>query len=243
MYVRPAELKDAARIRDIYNYYVLNTIITEDQTEITVDVAANLIRYNQENKLPILVAVQGKLPPGNMPSSNNTGRRPQPEPRKIILPIQENVIGFASTDRAGFGLSGSVGLHRYTAELKLYVDIKYTRKGVGRNLLDQLIHILNNGYGYRDVVPFVNFNNDPVYKTQGAGLCHMMHFRIPAERRNDPNLPWLAQWFKNSFKFLPGIVLRSWGRTSVSQGDHSRFVDVHILQAEARMEEEFSMNI
>lgn len=227
MYVRPAELKDAAAIRDIYNYYIRSTIIPEDQTEITLDVAENLVQYAKNQKLPLIVAVQGKL----SPIKNVQGRRLQSP--KTILPEHETVIGFAGTERSGFGATSSPhGLHRFTIDLKLYVDINYTRKGVGRNLLDHLIHTLYFGYAFKDGCRFINQNNDPVYECGGSGKWHIMNFRIPALKNNDPTLPWVTQWLKNRFMFLPGGVLRSWGRTAVCQGP-ARFVDLHIVQCEA----------
>jgi L-amino acid N-acyltransferase YncA len=248
IYIRPAEMKDATAIRDIYNYYVLNSIIPEDQYEITIDMAENLIKYAKKEKLPMLVAVHGKFPStkGTVPlrkgKSRKDGNVHHPEPEEVVLPEQEQVIGFASTDYTAFGLSGSAhGLHRYTIDLKLYVDTEYTRKGVGRNLLDHLIHIFHSGYAFKNACRFINQNNDPIYETGGSGLWHMMNFRIPAMKSNDSTFVWVSQWLKSRFMFLEGACLRSWGRTATTQGP-ARFVDLHIIQCEALQEKDIEMN-
>jgi L-amino acid N-acyltransferase YncA len=232
MYARPVEMKDAQAIANIYNYYVVNSIIPEDQEPVTVADVENIINYCNYKKLPFIVGVKGTVPSGK-----DVQGRPGKN-AKIIMPQHDNVIGFACIEYSQVGFSGSNhGLHRFTADVKVYVDHKSTRKGVGSNLMDHLIHILHFAYAFKNGCEFVNPNNDPVYKTGGSGMWHILNFRLPSQKKNDLDLMWISGWLKSKFAFYETARLKSWVRSSKAQGP-CKFLDVVILQAEALQAEE-----
>lgn len=116
-----------------------NSILPEDQEEVSEQDIASMIRICQEEKLPCIVAIRGTAPlvPGN---------RFGP-PSKLLLPQFEFVAGFGFAQTYGYGLGGlRDGRSRANAELQFYTHHEYTRKGVGRSLLDRLIQSMSSSY-------------------------------------------------------------------------------------------------
>lgn len=140
---RPATGTDVKGIVEVYNLYVTsqNSMITEDQVPIVEEDIDYLIKHCETEKLPIIVAVKRRMPP-----PQQQDRRPQPG--KVILPQSESIIGFGFAESHNYGIGGArTGRSRATANLQFYVHPEYTRKGVGRSLLDRLIQCLSHGYG------------------------------------------------------------------------------------------------
>ncbi|PVH86986.1 hypothetical protein DL98DRAFT_510431 [Cadophora sp. DSE1049] len=239
MYMRPAEEKDAANIVDIYNWYISNSTIPEDQEPITEEDGKWLINQAKDDKLPFLVAIKGR-----QPTDVDAQGRCSP---KIMLPACEQVIGFCFPERFNYGYAGRVARSRATVNLQLYVHNEYTRKGVGRNLLDRLIHCLNPGYAYKNAAAWINPSNHKLYETEGAGLFHQLLFQIPVEHKNDPNIAWLTKFLlKFLFKenvFREGDKEHPKRLTSVcrstTKGRMAHFLDLAIFHYEARQEGEF----
>ncbi|KAL2074749.1 hypothetical protein VTL71DRAFT_8528 [Oculimacula yallundae] len=242
IYLRPAEEKDAADVVAIYNWYISNTDIPEDQTPIGIEDGKWLIKQAKDDKMPFLVAVKGR-----QPASVDAQGRPSPS-NKIIMPVVESVIGFCFPERFNYGFSASwKGRSRATVTLQLYVHHEHTRKGVGRNLLDRLIHCLTPGYAYRNAASWINPSHDKLYETEGAGMFHQLLFQIPVEAKHDPNIEWLTKFL---FKFLfkestfkerdptHPKRLRSVARSSI-KGRTAHFLNLAVFQYEARQEGEF----
>lgn len=58
MIIRDAVLKDSPEIAKIYNFYVANTCITFEETEVTSEEMSNRLRKVSEASLPWIVAVK-----------------------------------------------------------------------------------------------------------------------------------------------------------------------------------------
>ncbi|CZT08932.1 uncharacterized protein RCO7_09811 [Rhynchosporium graminicola] len=242
IYMRPAEEKDGADIAAIYNWYISNTYIPEDQVSIDVEDAKWLIKQAKDDIMPFIVAVKGR-----QPASVDAQGRPSPS-NKIIMPVVESVIGFCFPERFNYGFTSSwKGRSRATATLQLYVHHEHTRKGVGRNLLDRLIHCLTPGYAYKNAASWINPSHDKVYETEGAGMFHQLLFQIPVESKHDPNIEWLTKFlfkfrfYENSFKESDRAHpkrLNSVVRSS-TKGRTAHFLDLAIFHFEARQAGEF----
>jgi L-amino acid N-acyltransferase YncA len=127
-------------IADIYNHYALNSIATEDQAPITEEDVDFLVKHTKSEKLPIIVAVKGKMP---LSSPGKPGRS-----KKVSFPQFESIIGFGYAETYCYGIGGSrSGRTRFTANLQFYVHPDYTKKRVGQSLLDRLIQSMSHGYG------------------------------------------------------------------------------------------------
>lgn len=158
MYVRPATTKDLAGIVKIYNYYVNNSILPEDQKDVTEQDMNFVLQGCKMNELPFIVAVKGQLPS----STDAQGRKL----KKVVAPQHETVLGFtfAQIQAFGFGSANTFkGRSRMNANLHLYVHHEYQGRGVGRNLLDRLLKILNHAHSFRDGHDFINPENDKRY--------------------------------------------------------------------------------
>jgi GNAT superfamily N-acetyltransferase len=119
---------------------IKNSIIPEDQVEVSEDDIAALINTCRSEKLPCIVAIRGCVPSLKSPKNSFIHS-------KSLLPKFENVIGFGVAQTYGYGFSGlRTGRSRTTADLQFYVHHEYTRKGVGRSILDRLIQCLSPSY-------------------------------------------------------------------------------------------------
>jgi L-amino acid N-acyltransferase YncA len=232
MYVRPAQEKDADAIMKIYNHYVATSIIPEDQEPISIDDAVYLVSNSKKEKLPFVVAVKGRLP-------SILDAQGRPRSAKTVQPQVESVIGFAFAERFNYAFTGKVnGRSRGTVSIQLYVSPEHSRKGVGRNTLDHLLHCMATAYTFKNGCPWTNPESDPVHEPNGCGLVHQMIMQVPVLKKNDPDFPWLSKFLYNKFWFKEENRMKSLARTSIYQGA-AHFVDLAILQCELLHEDEF----
>jgi L-amino acid N-acyltransferase YncA len=227
MYLRPATKQDASGIAFIYNHYVNHAIVTEDQQVINEEDILFLIENCQAQKLPIIVAVRGSLP--SLGGS-----------KKLKLPQFEAVIGYAFAEIFNFGLKcGRRGRSRATATLQFYVHHEYTRKGIGRNLLDHLMHSMSFGYAFKSASSWVNPDNDEVYEAGGGGNWHQLLVQLPVQHKDDPTYPWFKRFMLSKFFFREEARLSAVGRSSSHQGKAAVWLDLVFFQAEAAHGDEF----
>lgn len=89
----------------------------------------------------MIVAVNGFAP--SLPEF----KRGQGAKNTVALPKNEKIVGFAFAGAFAYGLNAlRTGRSKNSLELQLYVHPEYTRKGVGRNLLDRLIQCCSCAY-------------------------------------------------------------------------------------------------
>lgn len=218
IYLRPAQEKDIPGITSIYNHYVLNSTIPEDQVPVREERMQAILTSAREQELPFIVAIKGQPPPGY--STNSI----------------EQVLGFAHTDFYNYGHGGThTGLSRFTGVIQLYVEPNHTRKGVGRSLMDRILvcssfaHASKEGYDW--VIP--NPSDTAVYGRQGgAHRFHQLLIHRPIETRADPDHAWLKQWLHSKFFIEEVARLRSVAR-SLPRGTTARFLDLLTFQYEA----------
>lgn len=233
VYMRPATILDAAGIAEIYNYYVEKSNVPEDQAKISVDDAKAMVINAQNEQLPFIVAIRGKKP-----ASHDKQGRPGVT-NKATMPLYEAVVGFANAETFNYGFSGARnGRSRATTNLQLYVHVDFRRKGIGRNLLDRLSHILNPGYGYENACPWSNPGNSKVNEAGGSGNWHQMLFQLPVLGQNDPNYAAVKDFLHKKFLFAERTRLRAVARSSTVLGP-AKFLDVVYFQAEAAPETDF----
>ena len=99
-----------------------------------------MIKLCKQETLPFIVAIKGNVPV--IPPQGHCGKSSKP-----LLPQFETIVGFGFAQTYGYGMGGRRdGRSRVTAELQFYVHHEYTRKGVGRSLLDRLTQTLSPSY-------------------------------------------------------------------------------------------------
>ncbi|CAL3965106.1 unnamed protein product [Diplocarpon coronariae] len=233
VYLRPVENKDARDISIIYNHYILNTNIPEDQEKVTMEDMLGLIKITESEHLPFIVAVKGRLP-----APNDAQGRPGPS-KKSIMPAVESIIGFSFSERYNYGFSGlAKGRSRASASLQLYVHPGYTRKGVGRSLLDRLIHCITPAYAYKNACDWINPTNDKVNEAGGGGLFHQVFFHVPVEQRHDANIGPLSRFLMKFHIREHENRLKGACRSS-TRGNQAHFLDIAIFQYETSHEGNF----
>jgi len=219
-HLRPAQIKDISGITSIYNYYVLNSIIPEDQTPVHEQDMENVLKDAQEQGLPFIVAIKGRVPPGDSTKS------------------AEHVLGFAHTDFLSYGNGGTyMGLSRFTGVIQLYVEPNHTRKGIGRSLMDRILvcssstHASKEGYNWISS----NIKEAVVYCQQGGThKFHQLLIHRPIEVKDDPDHEWFKQWLHSKFFIEEVAHLKSVARSS-SRGTTARMLDVLTFQFEAAL--------
>jgi L-amino acid N-acyltransferase YncA len=200
---------------------VQNSFVTEDQAPVTEKDWAKMLEDMGRNKLPFIVAVKGPMPVAPLVGISQNRRAP-----KAILPPSEEIVGFAFAQPFSFGASGlNTGRSRTTLDLQLYVHDQYTRKGIGRSLLDRLVQCLSSGYGAKDGYSWLNPKDDPVYKSGGTQYWHQLIIQYPVKMENDPNQNWMTD-FLSKYWFLEEIRLKRMGRTAINTSSILEFLDV-----------------
>jgi L-amino acid N-acyltransferase YncA len=220
IYLRPAQVKDISGITSIYNHYVLNSIIPEDQSQVHEQHLQNVLKDAQEQGLPFIVAIKGRVPCGGSTKS------------------AEQVLGFAHVDFLNYGHGGThMGASRFTGVIQLYVEPNHTRKGVGRSLMDRILvcssstHASKEGYDW--ISP--NTREAAVYGQQGgAHKFHQLLIHRPIEVKEDPDHEWVKQWLHSKFFIEEVARLKSVARSS-SKGTTARMLDVLTFQFEAAL--------
>jgi L-amino acid N-acyltransferase YncA len=233
IYLRPATVRDAEQVGRIYNHYVTNSYVTEDQEPVVVKEIASMIQASQREKLPFIVAILGKVPVLH----DVQGRVETPQ--KAVPPAQGEVVGFATAEIFNFGWGGARnGRSRYTANLQLYVSPYYVRRGIGRNLLDRLMFTLKSTYSFMDTCAWVNLDGDKTYEHGGAGKWHQLLFQLPILKEDDTSLPWIEAFLKRQFFFNLEYTQKSLGRTTAGKGIPV-FTDTAVFQVDSLQAEEY----
>lgn len=231
IYLRPVMEKDAAAIATIYNYYVNNSIITEDQEVIQESDALFLITNARFEKLPFIVAVRGREPP-------LTDAQGRCGATARILPQFESVVGFSFTEIFNFGFSGGrAGRSRATANLQLYVHQDYMHKGIGRNLLDRLLHSMSQAYSFRNGASWINPEDDKTYESTNLVKWHQIFFQLPVDPKGEQHYSRVHN-FLTKFFFIKVACLSAAARKSIHPGP-ARFVDLVIYQTEVSHDADF----
>ncbi|QSZ34890.1 hypothetical protein DSL72_007751 [Monilinia vaccinii-corymbosi] len=228
IYLRPATETDVKQILQIYNHYIAESYIPEDQEPLIESDILFLIEITKQQKLPFVVAVKGRIPT----QSKNPKVR-------MKVPQYENIVGFGYTEMRGCGIAGkSSGRSRYTHNMHFYVHQDYTRRCVGSCVLDRLLKVSSRAWSGHDGYDWLNFNNDPAYEHGCGARCHQMLIEVPVLAKNDPNYEWMKN-FLRKFWFMEEFRLRCVGRTSIAQRA-GEWLDVVHFQKELEHEAEFT---
>jgi hypothetical protein len=226
IYLRAAQDKDIPGITAIFNYYVSNSIIPEDQAPVTEKKMLRVLTDCRDEMLPFIVAVNGTPP--NDDRTNN----------------EEIVLGFGFTEDtvSSIGVS-NLGRSRFTAQIEFYVHHQYLRKGIGRCILDRLLSVIGPNHAPHGGYKFICMpGEERVYgPLPGSGRrFHQVFINRPVHKKNDPDIDWFTLWLKKFYIFEVGRLL-SVGRSN-KVGGLPRFLDLVVLQFEATQEQEYNIN-
>ena len=158
--LRDATQADAAAIAAIYNYYVLKSVATFEETEISVVDAADRICKVLGEGLPWLVAEQ--IPPLETGSRGERGSQGEEGSR---------ILGYAYAGRWS-----TRAAYRYTAEITVYLASNVRSRGVGSLLYGELFSRLAR-LGIRSVIAGITLPNpSSVAIHEKFGMRKVGHF-------------------------------------------------------------------
>ncbi|KAJ9667196.1 hypothetical protein H2201_002717 [Coniosporium apollinis] len=198
IFLRLALPADGGQIAEIYNWHVENTINVPERTPRTRSMMLDRIASSVELKLPVLVAVEK--------AQRTKGNRGLPY-------VQEKIVGYAIAD----DYHDIDEMMRYTATAEVYVHHDYFRKGVGRCLLDRLMHLLDPVYHSRGGYEFLG-DGGPETLAGGRRVIENVIAYVNHETANPERIKWIERWLKqwNFAKVgdLPGIGIKQGKRVS-----------------------------
>ncbi|OAX82205.1 hypothetical protein ACJ72_03448 [Emergomyces africanus] len=192
LYLRPIEKKDLPGLLNLFNWYIRNTVRCVDLEPLALEHLRNRIDECEWEKFPALVAAEQKPRLGHALNGEN-----------------EEIFGcILASD-----FTGPATINRYTAELELFVDPKYYRRGVGRCLVDKLLEISDPDY-----LPNHGYHFDcasaqaDVYRAgknrQLARLIFILHY--VADDDNSDYI-WTKEWLQRKFGFEEQALLKHTG--------------------------------
>ncbi|EQL37882.1 hypothetical protein BDFG_00915 [Blastomyces dermatitidis ATCC 26199] len=191
LYLRPIETKDIPGLLKLFNSYIQNTVRCVDLEPLSLESLEERIAECEREKFPALVAVEQKPRLGHALSGE-----------------EEEIFGCI----LACDFTGPATIHRYTAELELFVDPKYCRLRVGSCLVDKLLEICdpdyypNQGYHFDCAAAQAD-----VYRAgknrQVARLIFILHHVAD----NDGDYQWTKEWLVSKFGFEEQALLKGTG--------------------------------
>lgn len=191
IYIRPARLKDLPQIRAIHNHYTRISPVTQERIELgDRDMRARFDDCKME-QYPFIVAI------------SRHGRTAEKD---------EMVVGFAYAEDYG----GEQTMWRHTCEVQFYVDARYLRKGIGKNLLDTLFRGITPYYHYHNGVPFEYTDEEfPRHDGGGARMVRKVLIPFPYFAEEEDKHKWMGPWLEREFEFEYQGTLKGIGHAGV----------------------------
>lgn len=190
LYLRPASLRDAAEMAKIYNFYVENSTMTEDQVAVDVKDMEAMMKKCHASHTPVIVAVLGTAPQAITAHGDET----------VTVTQYEKAIGFAFarfSEQTGRQLGNKTTTRSSgIAHVQIFVSSQYTRHGIGRCLLDRVLQTLSHAYDANNGYPWVDPHGYSVHEKNRAPHCRQVIIEIPKTRQHDPEFEWKKQWLE-----------------------------------------------
>ncbi|ELR06709.1 hypothetical protein GMDG_00326 [Pseudogymnoascus destructans 20631-21] len=218
IHVRPAEMKDVPGITAIYNQWVLNSFIPEDQQPVTEENIKAVFEATRKCSYPFIVAIRGDPPVGSRVAKSN------------------EVVGFAMVERClGFGGTFN-GRSRSTAMIQFYVHRECLRHGIGGHLLDQLLRRVSRLHvPFSDRNIWINPTRDAAYE-QIPNRFHQIVVNRPVDKPNDPEFMWFDAFMKKYKIWERHRTLSVARKPPTTSGPGATFLDIVTYQHEAELD-------
>ncbi|MCJ1462049.1 hypothetical protein MMC07_000649 [Pseudocyphellaria aurata] len=184
-YIRSADEKDLKQISEIYNYYVLHSVVAIESEPLTEQQWRGRWIDATESNYAFLVAVQ----------MNPKGTS------------SETVCGFAYSDDFGDDRSA----WRYTCELQCYVGNWTLRTGIGKSLVDRMMSALDPTYVVRAGAKLEGIETPIRDEGCGVRVIHKVVINISHSAKDLDTLEWQKQWLAK-FQFAHAVTLPGVGR-------------------------------
>lgn len=190
IYIRPAHVGDLNQIRDIYAWYIANTVVAPEREILDRAAWQNRMQDVDDCKLPFLVAV----------AKNNRNNRNN----RRYVNYREVVVGFGFADL----FAGQFDAFKYAVEMQVFVHHQHKRMGVGKTLVDRLLTALDPQHMSRNGTEF--FAEKTLdYEQGGRRIVGRILATIPYDPTDDKDFQWqkkwLAEWDFDLVATLPKI--------------------------------------
>lgn len=174
IYVRPANIGDINQIKDIYAWYISNTIVATEREQLDHAAWRGRLQDVEDCKLPFLVAVT---------KANRNKRR--------NVNVAEKIVGFGFADL----FAGQFDAFKYAVEMQVFVHNFHKRVGVGMTLVDRVLAALDPLYMSRNGTEF--FAGNPLdYEQGGRKIVGRILVTIPYFANNDKDFQWQKKWLE-----------------------------------------------
>lgn len=187
IYIRPAHAGDLNQIKDIYAWYISNTVVAPEREVLDRVAWQNRMRDVDDCKLPFLVAVI---------KNNRTNRR--------HANYREIIVGFGFADL----FAGQFDAFKYAVEMQVFVHHQHKRVGIGQTLVDRLLAALDPLHMSRNGTEFFA-ENTLDYEQGGRRTVGRVLATIPYDPTDDGDFQWqkkwLAEWDFECVATLPKI--------------------------------------
>ena len=188
IYIRPARVSDLNQIKDIYAWYISNTVVAPEREILDRAAWQNRLQDVDDCKLPFLVAVTK--------NNRNNNRR--------YANYREIIVGFGFADL----FAGQFDAFKYAVEMQVFVHHHHRRVGVGKTLVDRLLTALDPQHMSRNGTEFFA-ENTLDYDQGGRRIVGRILVTIPYDPTNDQDFQWqkkwLAEWDFDLVATLPKI--------------------------------------
>jgi L-amino acid N-acyltransferase YncA len=152
-YLRPLSVsRDSAALHEIYTHYAANTFQAVDNAAVDLAAFCSELQALRATALPMIVAVERAPGAKHKSRFEATTRAP------------EKIIGYATTDQG----STSRKQMSHLGHMEIYVHPEYAHKGVGKNLLDRMLWLLDPTYRIQGDVSWKTPSNELSYTMPGG---------------------------------------------------------------------------
>jgi len=190
IFIRPAHVGDLNQIKDIYTWYISNTVVAPEREVLDRAAWQNRMQDVDDCKLPFLVAVTKN-------NRNNRNNRRYTNYREII-------VGFGFADL----FAGQFDAFKYAVEMQVFVHHQHKRVGIGKTLVDRLLTALDPQHMSRSGTEFFA-ENTLDYEQGGRRIVGRILATIPYDPNDDKDFQWqkkwLAEWDFDLVATLPKI--------------------------------------
>lgn len=172
IYIRPATVGDIAQIKDIYAWYISNTVVATERDQLDYASWRSRMQDIEDCKLPFLVAVT---------KSGRNNRR--------HVTYAEKIVGFGFADL----FAGQFDAFKYAVEMQVFVHHHHKKVGVGMTLVDRLVAALDPLYMSRNGTDFFA-DNALDYEQGGRRIAGKILVTITYDANNDRDFQWQKKW-------------------------------------------------
>lgn len=177
IYLRPASIADLSELTRIYNWYVVNGSQPSELREIDEDSMRSRWDFCLQGKLPFVVAAlksqkhARRLPHVDEEEVSRHRQLPVTHKQPLALSRIERLAGFCCAN----DFSQPDFVEYIATDIEIYVDAQYRKMGVGKCLMDRMLHICDRGHTLTMAVTFhCDQELKHMYETGGRRELHKL---------------------------------------------------------------------